>query len=241
MYSSSLYIIVGGVVFAAVFFGVALYFILRSDYNARQRSRIINRQRRQAVNENGEPIDQGVLSQEAGFQGLLLTEREKIMGEWLSKASFQYDDPSTATTSTHTDDDFDIEAANADTAVTVDQDDENLSIQEEQPMCSICYEPYRHGDSVMTGAQCDHLFHTECAQQWLVKTKHDHCPYCREEIMQPSQFLDQALSVLGEKRVAELCQDGGNDKKVEEDSDVESNDAGTDEEADTSSDTSLDS
>jgi len=69
-------------------------------------------------------------------------------------------------------------------------------------ICCICLAEYQDGESVMTGTRCEHLFHTACCQEWLAQ--HDHCPYCRKEIVLPSEFRATAVTVLGEQRVQAL-------------------------------------
>lgn len=69
-------------------------------------------------------------------------------------------------------------------------------------MCCICLVPYENGIRVMTGAQCKHMFHDTCCQRWLLQ--HDHCPYCRKEMILPTDFRNAAVAVLGKDRVDEL-------------------------------------
>jgi Ring finger domain len=69
-------------------------------------------------------------------------------------------------------------------------------------MCCICLAPYENGIRVMTGAQCKHMFHDVCCQRWLLQ--HDHCPYCRKEMILPTDFRNAAVAVLGKDRVEEL-------------------------------------
>jgi len=69
-------------------------------------------------------------------------------------------------------------------------------------MCSICLSPYEEKDTVITVAKCSHIFHLECAKEWLLK--HDHCAYCRAEMIQAKQFRQKAIVVLGKNRVEEM-------------------------------------
>jgi len=211
-----LYIILGGVAFAVVLFCVALYWILRSDRIQRQRRRLLwEVQLRTSRNTNEETSD---LSRQAGFHGLSITEREKILGEWLRRTAFEYPEE---------EEDADIEkGCGSDTAATDDEDD-NQSQQEN--VCSICFDAYTAGDSVMTGTQCKHMFHAHCAREWLLsKSNNDHCPYCRVEILRPDEFREEAKTVLGDARVVELLgEKRDNDVKEE---DIESNDSDTDDE-----------
>jgi len=198
----ALHTILGGVAAAVILFCIALYFILKSDYSPRV---MIHQRSSPPVDENGEPIDTGVLSSEAGFKGLLIKERAKIMEEWLVKTTVPYNG-SCCTSCT---------AADIETG-----DEEDL-------MCSICFEAYEEGDSVFTGTRCNHMFHSECAKAWLAVANHDQCPYCRMGIMQPNEFLEAASQSLGEKRVAELCQEVST---TQDEKDVESQNAATEDE-----------
>ena len=69
-------------------------------------------------------------------------------------------------------------------------------------LCCICLSEYKDGESVLTGTQCTHLFHATCCQEWLVQN--DFCPYCRKEIVRPSEFRAAAVTFLGERRVQSL-------------------------------------
>lgn len=51
------------------------------------------------------------------------------------------------------------------------------SHQETMMCCSICLEEYHGKDRVRSLAQCGHLFHAECIDQWL--QKNNTCPMCR--------------------------------------------------------------
>lgn len=69
-------------------------------------------------------------------------------------------------------------------------------------VCCICLVPYEEDCKVMTGFSCSHMYHHECCMEWL--QKHDHCPYCRTEMMSPAQFRQAAKDALGEDRVETL-------------------------------------
>lgn len=68
--------------------------------------------------------------------------------------------------------------------------------------CSICLTDFEIGESTTTGTTCKHRFHTECFLQWL--SRHDHCPYCRQEVMTAKEYRTAAITVLGEERVTSL-------------------------------------
>lgn len=58
------------------------------------------------------------------------------------------------------------------------------------------------GEVVLSGTSCNHLFHKSCAFEWL--SKHDHCPYCRKEMMTADEMRETAQELLGEERVLEM-------------------------------------
>lgn len=58
------------------------------------------------------------------------------------------------------------------------------------------------GELVLTGTSCTHMFHKSCAFEWLAK--HDHCPYCRMEMVTPEEMKCTAISVLGKSRVQSM-------------------------------------
>ena len=63
--------------------------------------------------------------------------------------------------------------------------------------------PSTENDKVITGTSCNHVFHYDCAMEWLSK-KRDHCAYCREDMITPKEFQKEAYEVLGKKRFDEL-------------------------------------
>jgi hypothetical protein len=69
-------------------------------------------------------------------------------------------------------------------------------------MCAICLSSYEPGVSVLTGSICQHMFHASCCQQWLLH--HDHCPYCRTNMILPQNFRNVALQTLSAQRIVEL-------------------------------------
>lgn len=98
-------------------------------------------------------------------------------------------------------------AANEQPSPTPDLDESILenamkNVTDHYRMCCICLVPYENGIRVMTGAQCKHMFHDTCCQRWLLQ--HDHCPYCRKEMILPTDFRNAAVAVLGKDRVEEL-------------------------------------
>lgn len=49
--------------------------------------------------------------------------------------------------------------------------------------CCICLDVYEPGETISWAKsdKCDHIFHQECAQEWL--RTHDDCPLCRTKII----------------------------------------------------------
>jgi Ring finger domain len=89
--------------------------------------------------------------------------------------------------------------------ITAEQGTDDVALPNDMDhfrMCAICLTAYDQGVRVMTGVQCPHMFHETCCQQWLLK--HDHCPYCRKNMILSSDFRTAAVQTLGEDRMAEL-------------------------------------
>jgi Ring finger domain len=59
------------------------------------------------------------------------------------------------------------------------------------------------GDKVLHGIYCSHIFHVECILQWMEQC-HDHCPYCRVEMLSPQDMFLAASQVLTNERMQEL-------------------------------------
>ena len=49
--------------------------------------------------------------------------------------------------------------------------------------CIICLDTYEPGDTICWAktTKCDHIFHCECAKEWL--KNHEDCPLCRTQIL----------------------------------------------------------
>jgi hypothetical protein len=49
--------------------------------------------------------------------------------------------------------------------------------------CIICLDTYEPGDTICwaKSTKCDHIFHGECAKEWL--KNHEDCPLCRTKIL----------------------------------------------------------
>jgi Ring finger domain len=99
-------------------------------------------------------------------------------------------------------------ATDNDQRTATDDHDENIlenalkNVKDHYRMCCICLVPYENGVCVMTGTQCQHMFHDTCCQQWLLQ--HDHCPYCRKEMISSIDFRSAAINTLGSDRIEEL-------------------------------------
>jgi len=81
-------------------------------------------------------------------------------------------------------------------------DTEALDDSQHNTACAICLSDYVHGDIVLSGTSCLHIFHNTCAFEWL--EKHDHCPYCCKEMVTPSEMRKTAKYILGEERILQM-------------------------------------
>ena len=59
--------------------------------------------------------------------------------------------------------------------------------------CSICYTEYEDNDVLKSLPKCEHTFHSECIEKWVVKTKSRNvfCPVCRIDIKEELDSQDQ--------------------------------------------------
>jgi hypothetical protein len=113
----------------------------------------------------------------------------------------------TTTTTTTT-----VAAAGAE--ASIDNQDDDVELQELCTMehtegsCPICLAEYQTGEKVMTGTQCNHVFHYSCAMQWMNRKDKPncHCPFCRKDMLTPMEFHQAAQLVLGEERTKVLIQ-----------------------------------
>lgn len=80
--------------------------------------------------------------------------------------------------------------------------EEVLDDADHERICCICLNEYEQQDKLITGTQCNHKFHFACCMEWMCK--HDHCPYCRQEMITALQMRVAAIETLGEERVREL-------------------------------------
>lgn len=83
------------------------------------------------------------------------------------------------------------------------EDDDNESVEnDDENQCSICLSTLKDKSIVMRTNKCEHVFHVDCSMGWFHKK--DYCPYCRCEIMTPTEMIQAAIIVLGKDRVEEL-------------------------------------
>lgn len=169
--------------------------------------------------------DQGTLQEKAGLYRLRRSERKKVMERIVEQRSYKYSparrsgneeislcsnngdekERDNETGDAFPNEVFSTSEDEGKTEHSVDGTNNDLAMLDSQDdlcfgkMCCICLAAYQCGDLVMTGSQCSHIFHSQCCQEWLLKQ--DHCPYCRVEIVQASEFRQVAVEVLGKARV----------------------------------------
>mmetsp|Transcript_7328 Transcript_7328/g.21498 ORF Transcript_7328/g.21498 Transcript_7328/m.21498 type:complete len:579 (+) Transcript_7328:451-2187(+) len=86
----------------------------------------------------------------------------------------------------------------------LDKELEELADRDHQEgTCAICLANYEPGEKVMSGTSCNHIFHYECAMEWM-KKDHDYCPFCRKFMIQPDEFRSAAQKILQSKRFDRL-------------------------------------
>lgn len=51
--------------------------------------------------------------------------------------------------------------------------------------CAICLSQYEIGSAIVwsSNTECEHVFHADCAWQWLMKADGNKCPCCRREFI----------------------------------------------------------
>ena len=72
--------------------------------------------------------------------------------------------------------------------------------------CSICLEEYQAEDEVILGLNCIHMFHKDCAIDWL--EKQEVCPCCREKMICDERMAVAAQTILGPERMQTLEESG---------------------------------
>ena len=78
---------------------------------------------------------------------------------------------------------------------------EELEVEREAEICTICLEEFAEGRSVVKTMKCGHFWHSACIEQWL-RQGPTHCPLCL-------QRYDQAQNLA--KRAPHHLQEGGGD------------------------------
>ena len=154
-------------------------------------------------------IDVGSVRSKAGFQGLLQSERMRILRQIFRPIVWSGSDekkeektePAIKSESNITGEDIQVHTATA----TANHENDSLTTlgdTNDELVCSICLNAYQRNCHIMTGKLCSHNFHYDCGMHWLAK--HDECPYCRREFMTDQQFRQAAMQVLGVSRVRAL-------------------------------------
>ena len=67
-----------------------------------------------------------------------------------------------------------------DNDVEVGSCDRNYFCREE--ICSICLDEYNENDSIIPIEKCQHKFHRQCLEFWIVQKRMETCPYCRDTL-----------------------------------------------------------
>jgi hypothetical protein len=173
-------------------------------------------------------IDHGSIARKAGLWGLRACERRQIFEHILVGKPYEKSDeenPNLQRNACEMKDDepgktgtVDDEEAKANAAnETIDNDEEEgeAKVEEQEGtdvngldevnhdvLCAICLCEYEDGEMVLTGTSCNHLFHKSCAFEWL--SNHDHCPYCRKEMITAAEMASAAEELLGQDRVLEM-------------------------------------
>lgn len=77
--------------------------------------------------------------------------------------------------------------------------------------CAICYTEYADGNDIKLIPKCNHAFHQECIESWILKARNRKvlCPVCRIDIQEELDVIDQAKSINNVE-----------DNKQEDDSDI---------------------
>jgi hypothetical protein len=167
-------------------------------------------------------VDRGPVARKAGLWGLLQDERRVILERILIGKPYtpemlepQNGDPDVENQPPKDDEflayDKETQADEAKDEIPPEQkgNDETLFVNmvelddaQHHNTCAICLSDFVPGEMVVTGTSCTHIFHKPCAFEWL--EKQDHCPYCRKEMMTPSEMKSTAEEVLGEQRVVQM-------------------------------------
>ena len=150
--------------------------------------------------------DDGILSRKAHLYGLRLDERQRMLPQvlkvykWSEYQQQQQQEAAVNQEAEETPPTDETSNETIDDAKSPTPSDNKAT--DEAPQCSICLNPFLDTAVVMTGTQCDHVFHQSCCMEWLYQ--HDHCPYCRREIVTAMEWHAAAVQVLGQERVEQM-------------------------------------
>jgi len=61
-----------------------------------------------------------------------------------------------------------------------------------QERCLVCLSDFGEGEDARRLNKCDHLFHRECIDQWLMKGRNS-CPLCRAEGVHETKKMPQPV------------------------------------------------
>jgi hypothetical protein len=70
-----------------------------------------------------------------------------------------------------------------------------LEAKKSSTSCIICTDPFQIQQVVLRLPLCGHVFHEDCALQWL--NKHNTCPYCRRELPAEDEEYEKERRRLG--------------------------------------------
>jgi hypothetical protein len=146
-------------------------------------------------------VDQGPIARRAGLWGLRTNERTQILEKILVPQEYKTEESTEKSTA---------EETSLDQQQQQQQQTSCLDDVHHETTCAICLNEYEQGDLVLSGTSCSHLFHKSCVYEWLLK--HDHCPYCRKEMVTPQQMKQTAEQVLGQERVLHMRMYGVDDE-----------------------------
>lgn len=88
---------------------------------------------------------------------------------------------------------LDESTINACTEVVVVSESERNRGNDSNSPCPICLDSYVLQDSVRSIAKCEHLFHAECIELWLSKSRT--CPVCRTNIVDDDDDVELRVRI----------------------------------------------
>jgi hypothetical protein len=161
-------------------------------------------------------IDHGPVARKAGLWGLRQDERQVILEKILVGKPYTVDmirtngdEENPPIVRKNTEDTSELQDEENPIKQSVDESGEpengdkealqNLDEANHDVSCAICLCEYEENELIVSGTSCRHLFHKSCAFEWM--SKHDHCPYCRKEMITADEMRATALELLGERRV----------------------------------------